>query len=225
MNLVNGGAADPRFIWSDASEPLGVIGTSSRVPGVCKAVGLVDLRAVWPGLKEHLEEIGYGDIPIRFDTFTEIGKASKKELYEKNWAPFFPGPKPATPDVSRFSRFIGSRRNHLAPSTWPYFASQIANRSILKVDSTLDTSERSSDSYVLAKEIDLSMRYNGTRSVADSACLINSLPHTWKPKALHQATPFYRVTFCPRGACLPSQRNTVLLGLIHYKMTPKNYRR
>lgn len=63
---------------------------------MCKAVGLVDLRTVWPDLKEHLEEIGYGDIPIKFDTFTEIGKASKLELYDKNSAAFFPGPKPAT---------------------------------------------------------------------------------------------------------------------------------
>ncbi|KAH8684090.1 hypothetical protein BGZ61DRAFT_455621 [Ilyonectria robusta] len=224
-NLVNGGAADPRFIWSDAGEPLAVIGTSSRVPGVCKAVGLVDLRAAWPDLKEHLEEIGYGDIPIRFDTFTEIGKAGKKERYEKNWAPFFPGPKPSTPDLLTFSRFLSSRQKHLAPSTWPYFASQIAKRSILKVDSTLDTSERSPDSYVLAKEIDLSVQDSSKPSVADSACLIDSLPHSWKPNALHQATPFYRVTFCPRGTCLPSQRNTVLLGLIHYKMGRRSYRR
>jgi hypothetical protein len=94
QNLVNGGPADPRFIWSDAGEPLAVIGTSSRVEGVCKAVGLVDLRAVWPALEEHLDEIGYGDMPIKFDTFTEVGRTSSKEKYEKNWAPFFAGPKP-----------------------------------------------------------------------------------------------------------------------------------
>ncbi|KAF4981684.1 hypothetical protein FZEAL_2571 [Fusarium zealandicum] len=145
-NLVNGGAADPRFIWSDAGEPLAVIGTSSRVQDVCKAVGLVDLRAAWPGLKEHLDEIGYGDIPIKFDTFTEIGRADIKQEYEKNWAPFFPGPKPVTRELSWLASLSGSWRTRLADSTWPLFASQITPRSIVKVNETLDTSSRSPDS-------------------------------------------------------------------------------
>ncbi|KAF7556325.1 hypothetical protein G7Z17_g1542 [Cylindrodendrum hubeiense] len=163
-NLVNGGPADPRFIWSDAGEPLAVIGTSSRVPGVCKAVGLIDLRAAWPGLKKHLEEIGYGDIPIRFDTFTEVGKASKKERFEKNWAPFFPGPKPATRELSWFSSFIGSWRKHLAPSTWPHFASQIMHRSILKVDTALDTSSVEIDKNVV---FSVSMAFLPTKSTVE----------------------------------------------------------
>lgn len=172
-----------------------------------------------------MEEIGYGDIPVKFDSFTEVGKASKKELYEKNWAAFFPGPKPATRHQSWYSSLFGSWQTKLADSTWPYFASQIVNRSILQVNPTLDTSERSRDSYVLAEEIDLSMRVNDTLMMADSECLIDSLPHTWNAQALHQATPFYRVTFCARGTCVPSRENTVLLGLIHYKKERKSYRR
>ncbi|KAF7563918.1 hypothetical protein G7046_g181 [Stylonectria norvegica] len=225
LNLVNGGAADPRFTWSDAGEPLAIIGTSSRVPGVCKAVGLVDLRAAWPALKEHLEQIGYGDIPIRFDRFTEVGKANKKEKYEKNWAAFFPGPKPATTEGPWYSFMFGSARSRLGPSIWPLFASQVHNRSILEVDPTLDTSERSPDSYVLSKEIDLSIRVNGTLTLANEDCLVKSLPKSWNPQILHQATPFYRVTFCHRGTCVPSRENTVLLGLIHYKKERKSYRR
>lgn len=225
LNLVNGGQADPRFIWSDAGEPLAVIGTASRVLGVCKAVGIVDLRAVWPFLREHLEEIGYGDIPVKFDAFTEIGKASKKELYEKNWAPFFPGPKPATREMLWFSSLFGSWQANLGVSRWPLLASQIVPRSILEVDTSLDTSARWPDSYVLATEIDLSMRINGTLSTADSDCLTDSLPHEWNPEMLHQATPFYRVTMCPRGTCVPTRQNTVLLGLVHYKKASKSYRR
>ncbi|KAH7126528.1 hypothetical protein B0J13DRAFT_646643 [Dactylonectria estremocensis] len=227
-NLVNGGAADPRFMWSDAGEPLAVIGTSSRVPGVCKAVGLADLRAVWPGLKAHLEEIGYGHIPIRFDNFTEVGKEGKKMPYEKNWAPFFPGPEPATPitqNLPWYSSLFGSRRTIPATPSWPLFASQIANRSIVEVDTSLDTNQRSPSSYVLAKEIDLSLHVNDTVSMADSSCLMQSLPHSWDPRTLHQATPLYRVTFCPRDTCVPSRENTVLLGLIHRKMGRRSYRR
>lgn len=226
LNLVNGGQADPRFIWSDAGEPLAIIGTASRVPGICKAVGIVDLRAVWPALKEHLDSIGYGDIPIKFDEFTEIGRASKKELYEKNWAPFFPGPKPATQKTPWLSTLFGAPLlSKPGDSRWPLLASQIVPRSILEVDTSLDTSDRWPDSYVLATEIDLSIRINGTTSTADSECLIDSLPHEWDPKMFHQATPFYRVTMCPRGACDPTMQNTVLLGLIHYKKARKSYRR
>ncbi len=226
--LVNGGPADPRFIWSDAGEPLAVIGTSSRVAGVCKAVGLVDLRAVWPALREHLAEIGYGDIPTKFDTFTEIGKAGNTPRFEKNWAPFFPGPKPGArelPKSSWFSSLFTSGRRNLEDSTWPLFAAQIDGRTVLEVNSALDTSERSPDSYILANEIDLSMRVNNTLLRADEGCLKRSLPHTWQPERLHQATPFYRVTFCARGTCVPSTRNTVLLGLIHYKADNRKYRR
>lgn len=192
---------------------------------MCKAVGIVDLRAVWPSLREHLEEIGYGHIPIKFDAFTEIGKASKKELYEKNWAPFFPGPKPATQATLSFSSLFGSGRANLADSRWPLLASQIVPRSILEVNTGLDTSARWPDSYVLAAEIDLSMSVNGSFSTADSNCLTNSLPDEWDPEKLHQATPFYRVTMCPRGTCVPTRQNTVLLGLVHYKKARKSYRR
>ena len=227
LNLVNGGPADPRFLWSDAGEPLAVIGTASRVAGICKSVGLVDLRAVWPSLKEHMEEIGYGGIPIVFDTFTEIGKASKKELYEKNWAPFFAGPTPAASKSGRWMlSSFHSWRVELASSSWPYFASQVIPRTILSVNPSLDASQRSLDSYVLAEEIDLSIPGNDTSSFASSDCLMKSLPQSWDMhKNLHQATPFHRVTMCPRGTCVPSMQNTVLLGLIHYKIASANYRR
>ena len=235
QNLVNGGAADPRFIWSDAGEPLAVIGTSSRVEGVCKAVGLVDLRAVWPALKDHLREIGYGDIPIKFDTFTEVGRTGSREKYEKNWAPFFAGPSPAEqqqhqspwwrwwPDLKPSKGEEG-----LAESVWPYFASMVHPRNIVRVNPTLDTSSRANDSYVLGEDIDLALPGvdgDGERAQADSACLVDSLPHAWKSDMLHQATPFYRVTLCDRGSCVPSRQNTVLLGLIHYKRSRRSYRR
>jgi hypothetical protein len=177
-------------------------------------------------LKEHLDSIGYGDIPIKFDQFTEIGKASKKELYEKNWAPFFPGPKPATQKTPWLSTLFGAPPlSKPGDSRWPLLASQVVPRSILEVDTSLDTSERWPEAYVLATEIDLSMRINGSTSTADSKCLIDSLPQEWDPKMFHQATPFYRVTMCPRGTCDPTRQNTVLLGLIHYKKARKSYRR
>ncbi|KAJ3534852.1 hypothetical protein NM208_g7379 [Fusarium decemcellulare] len=200
-NLVNGGPADPRFIWSDAGEPLAVIGTSSRVKGICKAIGLVDLRAVWPDLKEHLEYIGYGAIPIKFNNFTEIGRANSREPYEKNWAAFFPGPKPATRELPWYRALFASWITRLPISTWPLFASRVAPRSILEVDSTIATKHASPGSYVLAKSINLSIPVNGTLSVADSQCLEHSLPRTWHAGFLHQATPFYRVTLCLRGRC------------------------
>ncbi|KAF5001393.1 hypothetical protein FDECE_10956 [Fusarium decemcellulare] len=137
-NLVNGGPADPRFIWSDAGEPLAVIGTSSRVKGICKAVGLVDLRAVWPRLKEHLEYIGYGAIPIKFNNFTEIGRANSREPYEKNWAAFFPGPKPATRELPWYWALFASWITRLPTSTWPLFASRVTPRSILEVDGSVE---------------------------------------------------------------------------------------
>ncbi|KAM5372454.1 hypothetical protein ACJZ2D_007492 [Fusarium nematophilum] len=224
-NLVNGGPADPRLIWSDAGEPLAVIGTSSRVKSVCKAMGLVDLRAVWPGLKEHLEEIGYGDIPIKFSKFTEVGKTGTIGAYEKNWAPFFPGPKPATREAPWHSNFLASRRTHLASPTWPLFASRAFPRSILEVDPSIDASRRSPGSYVLARPVDLAKRVNDTVLVADAQCLKDSLPRAWRSNAIHQATPFYRVTFCRRGKCIPDRQNTVLLGLIHYKKSRRSYRR
>lgn len=186
---------------------------------------MVDLRAVWPALKDHLDDIGYGNIPIPLKSFTEIGKASKKEEYEKNWAPFFSGSKP----VERPNRWLPSLsslwRNDLANVKWPYFASQVVPRSILEVDTGLDTRERSADSYVLSREIDLSIRTNGSKASASSNCLLQSLPQHWVPHRLHQATPFYRVTMCNRHTCVPSRHNTVLLGILHYKKAAKEYRR
>lgn len=190
---------------------------------------MVDLRAVWPDLKQHMDELGYGSIPIKFDAFTEIGKASKKEKYEKNWAPFFTGPKPAQRQLTWRSLMLGTRslpmQDALPETAWPLFAAQVLPRTILEVDTKLDTSERSPDSYVLAKEVDLSLSNDNTSDVASSQCLVDSLPSNWELKNLHQATPFYRVTMCARGTCTPSTKNTVLLGLIHYKIGWFSYRR
>jgi hypothetical protein len=33
----------------------------------------------------------------------------------------------------------------------------------------------------------------------------------------HGATPFYRMTMCPRGACSPNDQNTVLIAASHIK--------
>jgi hypothetical protein len=96
------------------------------------------------------------------------------------------------------------------------------------VNPALDTSSRANDSYVLGDDIDLALPgvdEDGARPMADSACLLDSLPHAWKSDKLHQATPFYRVTLCNRGSCVPSRQNTVLLGLIHYKRSRRSYRR
>lgn len=225
QNLVNGGQADPRFIWSDAGEPLAILGTASRVPGVCKSVGMVDLRAVWPALKHHLDSIGYRDIPIKFRNFTEVGKTSKKEAYEKNWAPFFSGSKPAGKSKTLLQSLSSLWRQNLAESKWPYFASQIVPRSILKVDTALDTSERSADLYVLSREMDLSMHVAKSPPRATSDCILQYSPQDWDPRRFHQATPFHRVTMCSRHNCVPTRENTVLLGLIHYKKAAKQYRR
>ncbi|KAH6692226.1 hypothetical protein F5X68DRAFT_57009 [Plectosphaerella plurivora] len=236
QNLVNGGPADPRFIWSDAGEPLAIIGTSSRVADVCKAVGIVDLRAAWPALREHLEQIGHGDIPVRFDTFTEVGRTSSKEHYEKNWAAFFSGPKPKTEaavveEKSWWAfRLPSWGRGHTLPpaSAWPYFASQIEPRNIVKVNPALSTKSRASDSYALGDDLDLSLPRaspNDAPASATSECLYSSLPKDWKKGSFHQATAFYRMTLCPRGTCTPSRDNTVLLGLVHYKLSRRTYRR
>jgi hypothetical protein len=235
QNLVNGGPADPRFIWSDAGEPLAVIGTSSRVPDVCKAVGVVDLRAAWPALREHLEEIGQGAVPIRFDTFTEVGRASSKEHYEKNWAAFFAGPSPKPSEQAKQSSWWVFRlptwgTGHKLPpaSAWPYFASQIEPRNIVKVNPALSTTDRASDSYVLGDDLDLTLPHpspGATPALATSDCLYNSLPKNWRKDGFHQATAFYRMTLCNRGTCTPSRDNTVLLGLVHYKMSRRTYRR
>lgn len=234
LNLVNGGPADPRFLWSDAGEPLAVTGTSSRVPDVCKAIGIVDLRAVWPALRDHLAELGYGydDVPVRFDTYTEVGRASSKQQFEKNWAPFFAGPKPVerSPDDEEapwwYSLRLPWRPKTLpAASAWPYFASQIFPRNIVKVDPSLGTKHRAPDSYVLGNDIDLTLPGNDFSAMADSTCLFDSLPQDWNKESLHQATPFHRMTLCPRGTCTPSRDNTVLLGLVHYKVSRRSYRR
>lgn len=196
-----------------------VAGTASRVAGVCKTVGMVDLRAVWPDLRNHLEEIGYGSIPITFNKFTEIGKTGKPAPYEKNWAAFFPGVKPALSTANRLKQWTTERKG-LAKASYPLFASSVFPHNIVEIDPTLDTSERADDSYVLGQDLDL-----GAVSEAASACIKSALPNNWAKERFHQATPFHRVTMCPRGTCEPNESNTVLLGLIHYKMDWVKYRR
>lgn len=192
---------------------------------------MVDLRAVWPAFREHLEDLGFGGIKVTFDQFTEIGKASKKERFEKNWAPFFPGPSPPSPPPFQLTMWRAwkqrgaQRRLALAEPAWPFFASSVFPRSILEVDPSLDTSERSQDRYVLSNEISLAVVSEKTTYSASSDCIAKSLPAHWKKERFHQATPFYRVTMCPRGTCVPDETNTVLLGLIHYKMDWHHYRR
>lgn len=112
------------------------------------------------------------------------------------------------------------------PSVWPYFTTQIENRTIVEVDEAQLTGGRSKDSYVLSEPIDLAVtdKANATFE-ATSACIFDSVPSDWNLTRLHLATPFYRVTFCPRETCEPSRQNTVLLGLIHYKQTRRSYRR
>jgi len=204
-NNANGGPADPRFLWSDQGEPLAVIGTTSVVPGVCKAVGMVDLRAVWPGFKEHLEEINH-TAPIVHWEFTEIGKAGKPAKYEKNWAAFFSGPKPSSSSEPQ----------------WPYFASSVFPRSIVQIDPSISTLNRTDSPYVIGNEIDLVDAISG--EIADSSCLAQALPRFDKTK-MHQATPFHRVTMCPRGTCEPTDENTVLMGIVHYKKDWARYSR
>jgi len=173
-----------------------------------------------------LDIVGYGDIPIRFKQFTEIGKVGDRAPYEKNWAAFFPGPKPATPaTVSPAARWLQSKYQR-GPSVWPYFETQINNRTIVQVDENQLTAGRSKDSYVLAEPIDLTTTDKDNTTIqAASQCILNSMPQWWNSERLHLATPFHRVTFCERGTCEPTRRNTVLLGLIHFKRSPRSYRR
>lgn len=187
---------------------------------------MVDLRAVWPGLKDHLEVIGYGDIPILFDRFTEVGKVGDRAPYEKNWAACFSGPKPAIGDDIVTTRGWGRFQSQRGPSVWPYFATQIENRTVVQVNEALLAQGRSTDSYVLAESLDLTTtNENGAMFEANSKCIFDSLPSGWNSTRVHLATPFYRVTLCPRGNCTPSRENTVLLGLIHYKQERRSYRR
>lgn len=183
-----------------------IAGTTSTVPGVCKAVGMVDLRAVWPALKEHLDEIGYGAVPLVHREFTELGRAGKAEQYEKNWSPFFGGPSPDSFNPA---------------SNRPLFTTSIIPRRVVQFDGNLVTSQRTSHAYALGEEINL----RNEAGEADSGCIIRSLPSDWDVRKLHLATPFHRVTMCNRGTCAPTEENTVLMGLIHFKVAKKQYRR
>lgn len=189
---------------------------------------MADLRTVWPGLKQHLVDIGYGDIPIRLKQFTELGKAGGQARYEKNWAAFFSGPSPPksiSNTILASKRWIGTNFQR-GPSVWPYFLTQIKDRNVVAVNENQLTGGRSSSSYVLAESLSLTVtnKANATYE-ASSACIFNSLPLDWDPDMMHLATPFHRVTFCRRDACEPSRQNTVLLGLIHYKKSPRSYMR
>lgn len=229
-NVVSAGGTDPRFIWSDAGEPLAIISTTSRAPGVCQSQGMVDLRAVWPDLKKHMQEIGYDEIPIRFDTFTEIGRAGKAQKHEENWAPFFPGAQPITNKSGggkKSKRDTDAVELTLGESTWPLFTAKLNNRTIVKVNEKLETKDRAPDSYVLSEPIslDLPKGKKGEKQEANYECLFSSSPKGWNRNEFQHATPLHRVTLCDRGSCTPSQNNTVLLSLVHYKRDRRNYRR
>lgn len=204
-----------------------ILGTSSEVRYSCRSMAMVDLRAVWPGFKQFLEDLGFGGIPLVFDEVTELGSSGKHYMYEKNWAPFYPGIA-ALKGSSWVERvFGGGPRSSGSPRTeikYPLLHTNILPQVIREIDSSLDVSHKT-ETYpiLLATHLDLPSP-NDTLQQTSDECFPAALPQ-FKPEAFHQATPYYRVTMCPKGSCVPSLENTVLLAIVHVKFDHAHYRR
>ena len=60
-----------------------------------------------------------------------------------------------------------------------------------------------------------------SRDPAKSLCIGENHPHN-HAGAFHGATPFYRMTLCPRGTCAPTDQNTVFIAASHIKKPRPN---
>lgn len=109
-------------------------------------------------------------------------------LSEKNWMPFFTGPKPNA--NASLPTFLYSASPQITLD--PPLMSKLDTGSFLPI-----------------------AHYSNHRVDSSSdRCLKAAYPHI-DEKRHHGATPLYRLTLCNRGDCQPSSNNTYLLSLTH----------
>lgn len=110
---------------------------------------------------------------------------------EKNWMPFFPGPKPDKAQRMPYMHYQSHPEDILVPPSRPF-----------------------------RKGADEIMFYDYKKkeqpALDASACLVKHHPHVFDK--IHGATPLYRLTLCNRGTCTPDITNTVFVSLNHFLM-------
>lgn len=53
------GPEDPRAVWSPEGVPLMIVGVDTLRPEACRTVAVMDLRTLWPALRNELERISW----------------------------------------------------------------------------------------------------------------------------------------------------------------------
>ena len=200
-------------------------------------MAIVDLRVVWPGFTALMTKLGYGNIPIELDSLTEVGLKGSKEQYEKNWAPFFPGAEaPVVPKPGRLARLFFETPK--ATSVLPLFHAHVVPQTILGQSHEVDedslgfgnvamTGSSTKTDYIALEEQTFgaaSAHLPQEQTERTTQCLTSTILG-FANHNIHQATPYYRVTMCDRGRCIPDSTNTLLFGIGHLKINWKQYRR
>lgn len=224
-------------MWTDEGQLLLVFGTTSQVSKVCRSMAVVDLRVVWPEFADLMTRLGHGDVPLRIDAVTELGKEGPKEPYEKNWAPFFAGASAPSRRARIYQPWFDSSSEGFTPSNFPQFHVNVVPSIVLQTASDPDllslpvekvalTGSTTKTDYMTLVESESSTPSiaNDLLSEAANTCFQASFPN-FQIHSIHQATPYYRVTLCPRGTCKPDSTNTVLFALGHLKISWNEYRR
>lgn len=80
------GPEDPRLFLTSSGQPLMIYSQTGHVPGVCRALFVVDVRAVVPGLGAAMAGAGWG-AEVVFKEQTALVREGQGNV-EKNWAPF-----------------------------------------------------------------------------------------------------------------------------------------
>lgn len=236
LDRVEAGPEDPRLLWTDRGQLLLTLGTTSQIKGVCRSMAIVDLRIVWPGFSDMMKGLGYGKIPIELDALTEIGPEGGKEQYEKNWAPFFPGATAPVVRESAVKRFFSPEAKQ--PGGMPLFHTHVVPQTIMGLPhepehnaTHFESAALTGSNTTLAYKAMVEQKFEEVPSdwLADqSAKVAQCLTSTilgFASHSFHQATPYHRVTMCPRGTCVPDSSNTVLFSIGHLKINWKTYRR
>jgi hypothetical protein len=209
------GPEDPRIFRSHLGEPLLIyssIGAANS--GLCRQLYIVDLRVVYPALREALESgtESTDPAPLRFNHSVPLLYANQTGL-QKNWAPF----TNTAGELFIHTDLIPQRIYKL---NFP--ARPLPDFSSLAVD------------LPLLEPVPCS-------SVGDN-CLVSALTGErgmppdgpWVPFAIHQSTPFLEVVLCTfaevlSGVCdEDNSANRLYIGLIHLvhnPMKPKHYER
>lgn len=65
------GPEDPRAVWSPEGVPVMIIGMDTVRPEACRTMGVMDLRVLWPALRDELERIAWPSVE-------ESGKSAKE---------------------------------------------------------------------------------------------------------------------------------------------------